>query len=68
MEERTTYCITNWDAVLRVNRIHQPERKFKIGLVDVSDPNARDAGMVIGMSEIKALIHVKPLTQQNPNP
>lgn len=39
------YCITNWNAILKVKSV-------KNGLVDVSDPDAIDAGQFISAKEV----------------
>jgi len=39
------YCITSWGAILKVNSV-------KNGLVDVSDPDAVDAGQIISDKEV----------------
>ena len=39
------YCLTNWGAILKVNAV-------KGGLVDVSDPDALDAGEYISGKDV----------------
>ena len=44
------YCITKWGAILKVNSV-------KDGLVDVSDPDAIDAGQIISDKEVETYWH-----------
>jgi hypothetical protein len=54
------FCITNWNALLRIERFPVGlTKEYKGGLFIVSDPACKDAGQFISGDEIKAIIKLR---------
>lgn len=62
-EDIKMLCVTNYNAVLEIHgwyKEHFPDRVYKENeLILASDPNAIDAGMIIGLHEIKLVARIK---------
>lgn len=63
-------CVTNWNAVLELRtepigwctdctRGYDVEEQFFINSLNVADPDAVDAGMIISLNEIKLVARIK---------